>query len=403
MEIWAIVLAAGSSTRLGTEGIKNKKQFLEYKNAPLYWQSISILAHCPAVSGITLVFPPDELKYRQGEGERLHRSNNPEIPLLFAPGGTRRQDSVFNALQELPSSCDMVLVHDAARPFFSPTLVHRLTEGLTPDTDALIPVLPCKDTIKMVNKGIVQKTLARSELFSVQTPQAFRKNALISAHFQALENGLDATDDAYLVERSGGRVKTITGEENNLKITTVEDLKKLQRTLNAPDTMQFTAFGYDVHKFGGNRPMLLGGIPVPNGPSIEAHSDGDVLLHALADAIFGLAGKGDLGDYFPDSDPENENKSSSIFLAESLHIAEKEGIILTHIDLTIITQTPRLSEFKPLIRKNIIGITGLKKKNVNIKATTEEGLGFTGSKLGIKAMAVVSARKKSNEKEYATV
>ncbi|MFO7816315.1 MAG: 2-C-methyl-D-erythritol 4-phosphate cytidylyltransferase [Desulfovibrionales bacterium] len=397
MHTWAIVLAAGNSTRLCANGIQEKKQFIEYHNQPVYWKSIATLANIPFIHGIILAFPDKDFLTRCSEADKLHKKNAPRLNLLYARGGKERQDSVYNALRVLPDNCSHVLVHDAARPFFSPALVSSLLKNFSPENDAIIPVLPCKDTIKTLCGNMVEKTLPRKNLCSVQTPQFFSKKILFKAHEEARKNQFLGTDDASLVEQIGGKIKTVFGEENNLKLTTAADIKHL-KSIRKPRMSHISGFGYDVHKFGGSKPMILGGIPIPNGPAIEAHSDGDVLMHALTDAILGTLGMGDIGDYFPDSDPHNEGKSSSIFVAEALHLAEKKRLILTHIDLTIITQIPRLTEYKPLIKKNILGITGLAEDQINVKATTEEGLGFTGKKEGIKAVALVTA-KKAEEKD----
>ncbi|MFP4167965.1 MAG: 2-C-methyl-D-erythritol 4-phosphate cytidylyltransferase [Desulfonatronovibrionaceae bacterium] len=396
MNIWAVVLAAGSSTRLRAQGHKDKKQFLRYASAPLYWHSVDKLCSSPLISGICVALPPSEFESRKEQAQKeLLPSLAPGLPVEFVPGGALRQESVQNALQIIPEDCDLVLVHDAARPFFSPALVRDLAKGLeTGSEDGIIPVLPCRDTAKTVRNGIVHSTLPREEISLVQTPQLFCRENLIQAHKTAAREGFTGTDDASLVERYGGRVKTIPGEEKNIKITTASDLRHLNA--GEKDSLcHLTGFGYDVHKFGGTKQMLLGGIPIPNGPQVEAHSDGDVLMHALTDAVLSLSGQGDIGDHFPDHDPENRDRNSSVFLAEALHLAEQNRINLTHVDLTIITQTPRLTEYKPLIKKNLAGITGLSGQHINVKATTEEKLGFTGEKLGIKAVAVVSGKKRN--------
>lgn len=397
MSTWAIVLAAGSSTRLSRRGYEDKKQFLNLDSLPLYWQSVGKFSRSPTLSGVVTAFPGDEFEEKKNEAEGLIRRHSPGLPVKFVPGGKRRQDSVFNALDILPNDCDLVFVHDAARPFFSPALLQTLLNGLKNDACAgIIPALPCRDTVKSVCGARVEKTLPRENLVLVQTPQLFLKNMLIKAHNRAQNDGFTGTDDASLVEKYAGSVHTVAGEEKNIKITTPEDLEYLKNT-KGKQVREITGFGYDVHGFEGSRQMILGGIPIPNGPKIKAHSDGDVLLHALTDAILGLMGMGDIGDHFPDSDPENRGRSSSVFLAEALHLAEQNGLSLTHMDLTIITQTPRLSEYKPLIKKNLMGITGLNERRINVKATTEEGLGFTGAKQGIKAVAVVSGRKNNQE------
>ncbi|MFN2267584.1 MAG: 2-C-methyl-D-erythritol 2,4-cyclodiphosphate synthase, partial [Desulfonatronovibrio sp.] len=253
-------------------------------------------------------------------------------------------------------------------------------------------VIPCADTVKKIKEGQVIETLVRDELALVQTPQFFHKNTLISSHRIAREKNFMVTDDASMVEKSGFTVKTVSGHESNAKITTIEDLKMISKP--ADTALPCTGFGYDVHRYGGPRNMVLGGIPISGAPGIYAHSDGDVLLHALIDAILGCLGKGDIGDIFPDTDPRFEGMSSMVFLSETLLLAQQEGLRIIHVDITIVAQVPRLSPFKNQIKSSLEAMMGLEAAQVNIKATTEEKLGFTGSKHGIKAMAVVSALKK---------
>ncbi len=192
-----------------------------------------------------------------------------------------------------------------------------------------------------------------------------------------------------MIERAGHGVRIVPGEISNLKITTPEDLRVLTPPASQP--VPCTGFGYDVHAFGGNRPMVLGGMPIAGAPFVKAHSDGDVLLHALCDAILGCLGQGDIGEHFPDNDDRFDNISSAILLSEVMDKARDQGLVITHVDLTIIAQTPRLTPHKAAIRGNVARLLELCDAQVNVKATTEEHLGFTGRKEGIKAVAVVTA------------
>ncbi|MBT8763721.1 2-C-methyl-D-erythritol 4-phosphate cytidylyltransferase [Desulfohalobiaceae bacterium Ax17] len=389
--IWVILLAAGQSSRLQKQGIAQKKQFLSWKGYPLFWHSALKFAKIPEIKGIICTFPPEDVSYAQNLTKELKKKKPLGIPFYPVPGGELRQDSVYNGLKNLPQECDYVLVHDAARPFFSAKLVVNLIEAFTQDLGGVIPGLACKDTIKKVSQNLVLKTLARKQLMAVQTPQFFPKDTLIKAHEKAQEENFTATDDASMVENLGLSIRVIPGEEKNIKITTKEDLNML--TENTPTPVPCVGFGYDVHRYGGPRPMILAGVPIPGGPTVFAHSDGDVLYHALTDAILGCLGAGDIGEHFPDSDPQHEGQSSSVFLTEALHMAQKQNLRLMHIDLTIVAQVPKLAPYKKQIKKNIAGLTGLRSDQINVKATTEEGLGFTGSKKGIKAIAVVTAIK----------
>jgi len=395
MNIWAVILAAGKSSRLQSRGQMQKKQFLKYQGLPLFWHSIQTFARIPQIEGLVAAFPEKELQQSRSEVRHLQREKDPGIPLVCVSGGTLRQNSVFNAIQALPAECTHVLVHDAARPFFSPRLVTSLIQEFSSGFGGVIPGIECKDTIKELDGDEVLKTLSRDRLTAVQTPQLFIIEILRDAHEQALKQDFTATDDASMLEKCGYRVKVIPGEEKNIKITTFEDLQVLSSQKQA--ALPCTGLGYDVHRYGGDRPMILGGQPIPGAPGIHAHSDGDVLVHALVDAILGCLGMGDIGDFFPDTDPANENLSSMVFLSEVLAIAQAEKLELVHIDISIIAQTPKFGPHKNSIKSNLAGITGLDPGRINIKATTEEGMGFTGEKLGIKVLAVVSALRHKQE------
>ncbi len=386
-EVWAVLLAAGSGTRLAEAVGGVKKQFLEWKGFPLFWHSALTFSKAPAVKGIIFVFPPDQVEEMGRVVAELDGADSLGLPFKVTAGGRRRQDSVFNGLNELPSGCTHVLVHDSARPFASVSMVSGIVDMLLDGMDAVIPAVDVTDTIKEVDGGVVEKTLVRSRLKAVQTPQGFSLPVLFSAHKQAEEESWDVTDDASMVEMAGKNVHICPGEEGNIKMTNPEDLKRIE---DEKRTIPCVGWGYDVHRYGEGRPMVLGGVPIPGGPEVIAHSDGDVLLHALSDAILGLFGGGDIGHHFPDTSAACENMSSGIILKEVMAKAEEAGVEIVHADLTVIAQIPKLSPHRELIRKNVASVLGLNKDQVNVKATTEEKLGFTGEKKGIKAVAAVT-------------
>jgi 2-C-methyl-D-erythritol 4-phosphate cytidylyltransferase/2-C-methyl-D-erythritol 2,4-cyclodiphosphate synthase len=387
--LWTILLAAGQGTRLARETGGARKQFLLHEGCPLYWRSVLTMSAVPSLAGMVVVFPPHELEMRARELRELQERYEPGVPLLAVAGGDRRQDSVRLGLAALPRDCGRVLVHDSARPFFSAGLVQALLAALGDGTDGAIPALPVTDTVKEVEGDLVVSTLRRETLRAVQTPQLFRADTLRRVHDRALAENWEVTDDASMIELAGGRVRVVPGEAANLKITTPEDLRVLATPSALPEPC--TGFGYDVHAYGGDRPMVLGGMPIAGAPFVKAHSDGDVLLHALCDAILGCLGLGDIGEHFPDSDDRFENISSAILLSEVLDKARQAGLRIAHVDLTVIAQTPRLSPHKAAIRANVARLMELSDDRVNVKATTEERLGFTGRKEGIKAVAVVTA------------
>jgi 2-C-methyl-D-erythritol 4-phosphate cytidylyltransferase / 2-C-methyl-D-erythritol 2,4-cyclodiphosphate synthase len=391
---WTVLLAAGSGTRLAgaTNGVK--KQFLCLDGRPLYWRSLAALARCPGLAGVVVVFPPDDLSDAGRDlAERL-AAESLGLDVTWTAGGARRQDSVRNGLSALPPGCRQVLVHDAARPFVSPALINRVLAALDAGQRAVIPAVPVTDTVKLLAGDTVARTLPRDELAAVQTPQGFTV-ALLRQAFAAAED-FTATDDASLVERLGQPVFTVPGDPANMKITTPEDLSRLSGA--APAMWPVTGYGYDVHRYVDpgrpdkrpGRPLKLGGYPITGAPQVLAHSDGDVLLHAVTDAILGCVGEGDIGRHFPDSDPALDNMASGVFLSEVLLLSRQRGLTINQVDLTIIAQIPKIGPHAEAIRVSVAALLGLDKSRVNLKATTEEGLGFTGRKEGIKAVALVS-------------
>ena len=379
-DLWAIVLAAGASTRLARTGVSTPKQFLPWKGLPLCCHSLRAFAAIPQIKGLVLALPP-------AFAPELPPDPAPGLPLIRVCGGSTRQESVRNALATLPPSCGRVLVHDAARPFVTGACIARVIAALESGSVAVVPAVPVTDTIRMTGPDHVSTTLDRQTLLAVQTPQGFDLAVLRRAHAAAPPEG-SATDDASLVERLGLSVTCVQGEPSNMKITTADHLALLDPVGNvfAPRT----GFGYDVHRFGPGRPLVLGGVPIPGGLTVVAHSDGDVLLHALCDALLGAAGLGDIGRHFPDTDPRFENISSGVLLSETAAMLAAREARISHLDLTVITQTPRIAPHAAAIQGNIAAILGLDSSRVNVKATTEEGLGFTGRKEGIKAVAVAT-------------
>ena len=393
MNVWAIIAAAGSGTRLAGVGLDRPKQFLEMGGAPLYWHSARVFASVAGIHGVIFVFPADLLADSEEDLKKLARDERFPLPFHIAAGGETRRDSVRNALAALPMECDAVLVHDAARPFVSAKLAARVLSALEEGYAAVIPGVPLVDTIKEVDsEGFVAATRDRNLLRAVQTPQGFSRALLHAAHEDALAKSLDVTDDAMLMEQAGIPVRIVDGDGANVKITTPEDLALIKNGAPAaPLLLSRTGFGYDVHAYGGTRPLVLGGVPIPSEITVSAHSDGDVLLHALVDAILGCCGLGDIGTLFPDTNPDFDGMESGIFLSEALRAAFAEGYKIIHADTTIVAQTPKLMPYKEQIRSNVAKLLGLSKNAVNVKATTEEKLGFTGEKKGIKAYAVVTA------------
>lgn len=401
---WAVILAAGSGTRiagvLAEHGGPKRKQYLELEGAPLFWKSARTFSRLQAVQGLVFVFPPEDLERMRSEVERLYGRDPLGLPWRACAGGHRRQDSVRLGLAQVGLEDGVALVHDSARPFASAELTRRVLMALGDGAVAAIPGLAVTDTIKRVDDGnAVVETLERGALRAVQTPQGFRIAPLRAAHQRAEAEGWEVTDDAGLMERAGHTVVVVDGEEANVKITTPADLELLRpKTPPAPRT----GWGYDVHRYLAQgegdpkvlakaRPMMLGGVAIPGAPQVLAHSDGDVLLHALTDALLGIACAGDIGQLFPDTDAAFENMPSGVFVTEALRRVRACGYRPVHADLTVVAQTPKLSAHKARIAAQVAQLLELPLEAVNVKATTEEGLGFTGEKRGLKAVAVVTA------------
>ncbi|WP_165078990.1 MULTISPECIES: 2-C-methyl-D-erythritol 4-phosphate cytidylyltransferase [unclassified Desulfovibrio] len=387
---WAVLLAAGSGRRLAAALDGRPKQFLLFEGVPLYWRPAQVFAHSGAVGGIVLVFPEAALEVEARRLDALGAADDLGIPWLAVAGGPQRQDSVRLGLAAVPRHVRQVLVHDAARPFVSAALVRRICAALAGGAPAVIPGLPVTDTIKVVDADepeLAVGTPPRALLRAVQTPQGFDAALLREAHERARADA-PATDDAALMEALGVPVRIIPGEAENVKITNPEDLALLRG--DAPASLPCNGLGYDVHRYGGGRPLRLGGVEIPGAPGVFAHSDGDVLLHALMDAILGCASLGDIGQHFPDSDPALDGISSALLLDRVLELAAGAGIRLCHVDLTVVAQKPRLAPWREEIRNTVASLLGLARHEVNLKATTEEGLGFTGRVEGIKAWALVS-------------
>lgn len=406
MHAWAIVLAAGSGTRLASAGLTTAKQFIDHRGAPLYWRSARTFASVARVRGLVFVFPQDRLEAERERLTALDAGRALGVPWRAVAGGALRQDSVAAGLAALPRECDAVLVHDAARPFATAALSNAVLDALAAGAPGVVPGVAVTDTIKQTEHGLVTHTPDRSGLVAVQTPQGFALTPLRQAHERAHAEGWTVTDDAALLERCGLPVHMVAGEAANAKITTPEDLAMLDDdTARDPwdarkgqaRLIPCTGWGYDVHRYARQedtgrpaRPMKLGGVPIPGGPEVVAHSDGDVLLHALTDALLGCVGGGDIGQHFPDTDAALDNANSAVLLDEVLRLTRAAGLEITNVDLTIIAQVPRLAPWREQIRRNVCRLLALDETMVNVKATTEEKLGFTGEKKGLKAVAAVT-------------
>jgi 2-C-methyl-D-erythritol 4-phosphate cytidylyltransferase/2-C-methyl-D-erythritol 2,4-cyclodiphosphate synthase len=290
---------------------------------------------------------------------------------------------------------EIVLVHDAARPFTGPDLIDRAIEAGR-RWGAAVPGTPVTDTIKMIgDQSEVLSTLDRSTLRAVQTPQAFSFSLLLQAHRSAAAANLDTfTDDGALAEWAGLPVHVFEGETDNMKLTHPADFRKAERRLKGEEMTYVTRLGtgFDVHAFGEGDHVWLGGIKVPHDRGVVAHSDGDVILHALTDAILGALADGDIGTHFPPSEPQWRGASSDRFLVHAVDLVRSRGGIVDHLDTTLLCEKPRLGPHREAMRQRIAEIAGLRLDQVSLKATTTEKLGFTGRREGIAAQAAATIR-----------
>jgi 2-C-methyl-D-erythritol 4-phosphate cytidylyltransferase/2-C-methyl-D-erythritol 2,4-cyclodiphosphate synthase len=303
-------------------------------------------------------------------------------------GGPNRQDSVRNGLESLADlHPDHVLIHDAARPFVSPAIIDRTLAALA-DAPGAIVAIPVTDTLKRAEDGQVGETVDRSGLWRAQTPQAFRFAEILAAHRAA--RGAAMTDDAAVAEAARLPMKLVMGADDNFKITTAEDLQRAERLL-APAASEFrTGTGYDVHRFAAGDGVTLCGIRIAHDQALEGHSDADVGLHALTDAILGAIGAGDIGSHFPPSDRQWRGVDSAKFVEHAAGLVAAKGGRITHVDVTLICERPKIAPHRAAMVSRIAGILHLAEDRVSVKATTTEGLGFTGRREGIAAQAVAT-------------
>jgi 2-C-methyl-D-erythritol 4-phosphate cytidylyltransferase/2-C-methyl-D-erythritol 2,4-cyclodiphosphate synthase len=311
-----------------------------------------------------------------------------------AAGGATRQASVRAGLEALASqSPDIVLIHDAARPFVTAEVISRAIDAAE-ITGAAVPAIAVTDTIKLIGEaGHVEATPERARLRIAQTPQAFRFEVILDAHRRAARDGRDDfTDDAALAEWAGLTVATFEGDAANMKLTTPEDFVREEARLGAALGDVRTASGYDVHAFGDGDHVMICGVRMPHTKGFLAHSDGDVGLHALVDAILGALADGDIGSHFPPSDPQWKGAASDRFLKYAVDRVTARGGRIAHLDVTLICERPKVGPFRDAMRARIAEITGLNLSRVAVKATTSERLGFTGREEGIAAMASATIR-----------
>jgi 2-C-methyl-D-erythritol 4-phosphate cytidylyltransferase/2-C-methyl-D-erythritol 2,4-cyclodiphosphate synthase len=383
-QVAAVIVAAGQGLRAGGH---TPKQFREIGGTTLLRRTLTTFAAVPEIDAIQLVIRPED-----GVVVRSLTEDMAILPPVF--GGKSRQASVRAGLTALAASApEIVLVHDAARPFTSSALIVRAIAAAK-KTGAAIPVLPVTDTVKRVNpEGIVEATIDRTPLRLVQTPQAFDFEILLQAHHRAAAEGReDFTDDAALAEWAGTAVNVFAGESDNMKITTPEDFARAESIQAASLGDVRIGSGLDVHAFAPGDHVTLGGVRIPHSRALTGHSDADVALHALTDAILGALAEGDIGAHFPPSDPQWRGASSDRFLSFAVKRVQARRGRIANLDLTIVCEAPRVGTHRDAMRENIARIAEISVERVGVKATTSEKLGFTGREEGIAAYATATIR-----------
>lgn len=378
--VYGLIAAAGQGSRFGG-GVP--KQYLGLGSATVLHHAVAALAEHPRISNVLVVIRPED----RGIFDRAVAGLSILPPVA---GGPSRQDSVRFGLEALeiyrPAR---VLIHDGARPFPDSALVDRVLGGLD-RAPAAIPCLPLSDTVKRVEGGVIQETIDRSALWRAQTPQGFHFDAILAAHRAAI--GHDLTDDAAVAEAAGLAPLLVGGSENNLKVTTTEDLAAAERLIAARQGDVRVGQGFDVHAFGPGNHILICGIEIPHEASLVGHSDADVGLHALTDAVLGAVGAGDIGMHFSPTDPRWRGAPSEKFLRYAADLVDERGGTVAAVDVTIICERPKMGVYRAAMIERVAAILGIAPDRVSVKATTTDRLGFTGRGEGIAAQAVATVR-----------
>ncbi len=385
VRVGAVVPAAGRGERFGGTV---PKSLIRLGGRPLVQYPLEVLERVDEVEAVVVVAPADAL----GAVWDLVRDAGLRKITAVVPGGADRQASVASGLAALSPGPAVVLVHDGVRPFLSPSLVCAVAEAAARDGCATAAV-PVDETIKRAEDGWVLATLDRSRLYRIQTPQAFRRELLEAAHREAVREGFRGTDDASLAERLGHRVRLVPGTPLNLKVTVPEDLELAEAVLRqreSPASAPRVGIGFDAHRFAFGRPLVLGGVEIPWPRGLGGHSDADVILHAVMDALLGAAGCGDIGRHFPSDDPAYAGASSLGLLGRVRDLLAARGLRAAHVDVTVMAEAPRLAPYAPAMRAAIAGVLEVGEDRVNVKATTLEGMGAIGREEGIAAQAVAS-------------
>lgn len=378
---YAVVVAAGRGVRMGAAV---NKVLLPLRGEPVIRHAVRAFCEADEIDGVVVVASADETEQMRAALCGL------EKVCAIVPGGLTRQESVKNGLDALPKEARIALVHDGARPLISRELIARCIRQ-TENCGSAVVCTPVTDTVKVEKDGCVVRTLDRSQLRAVQTPQCFFAGELKAAYEAAARDGVSVTDDASVMEHAGHSVHLLESSEVNFKLTTPEDLRRAEDIIGERKFMQRlprTGFGCDVHKLVSGRRLILCGKEIPWEKGLDGHSDADVAVHALMDALLGAACLGDIGRLYPDNDPAFEGADSMKLLADVLRRVKDAGYAVVHADVTIVAQKPKLMPYMDEMRRNLEN--AMPGAQVNVKATTTERLGFEGRGEGISAQAVAT-------------
>jgi 2-C-methyl-D-erythritol 4-phosphate cytidylyltransferase / 2-C-methyl-D-erythritol 2,4-cyclodiphosphate synthase len=378
----AIIPAAGFGTRMNLD---QPKQYHLLAGVPILVHTVRGFRNNIYIGPIVVVVPADRLEMTK---DLLTEYGLADSAILVTAGGRRRQDSVFNGLNLLDDSADIVLVHDGARPLIPDELISRCYHGAVRH-GAVIAAIPVKDTLKQCTSDLaISKTVDRSDLWQAQTPQAAEVRLLKQAY--SLLGDRDVTDEASLLEFAGIPVRVVEGSETNIKITRPEDLFIAEKIMqNSRSGQTRIGHGFDAHRLVPARKLILGGVEIPHDRGLDGHSDADVLTHSLCDAILGALGEGDIGRHFPDTDDRYRGAYSISLLEKVTGLMQTKGFHLANADITLVCQAPRIAPFIVRMTEILAGACQTRIEQINVKATTTEKMGFTGRMEGISCHAVV--------------
>jgi 2-C-methyl-D-erythritol 4-phosphate cytidylyltransferase / 2-C-methyl-D-erythritol 2,4-cyclodiphosphate synthase len=378
--VFALVVAAGQGSRFGGA---IPKQYLTLGGVSVLRYAAAAFSEHPRIHDVLVTIRPED--------RALFDSALAGLRIMPpVPGGLTRQDSVRRGLEALQGERpERVLIHDGARPFPDKALITRVIDGLD-RAPAAIPCLPLGDTIKRADGDVIRATIDRSGLWRAQTPQGFHYDVILSAHRAVAGRAL--TDDAAVAEAAGLAPLLVAGSEDNLKVTTAEDLATAERLLAARQMDVRVGQGFDAHRFAPGDHVWLCGVRIPNDACLAGHSDADVGLHALTDAVLGAVGEGDIGMHFPPSDPRWRGAASDQFLRHAADLVRARGGAIAAVDVTIICEGPKIGPHRGAMIERVAAILGITRHRVSVKATTTDRLGFTGRGEGIAAQAVATVR-----------